>query len=164
MEDLPGLTGTGLSLSVYNFLGFKDTLAAIMHVWAPAFLEHAYKRRQAYMENPEHVYASVLLMRSVPVEKFGVVITVDVETSSPEMLTVGVNESDGCAVSGPPAEELRIKIQNGEVHLMSPCKTKMQRVSRACGALDICQKTRETGEQMAELENRSSQVVPSLPG
>ena len=62
VEDLPGFTGAGLNLTVPHVVGFENIMAAIQRVWASPFSERAFRWRQAYMQAPEHVYASVLLM------------------------------------------------------------------------------------------------------
>ena len=75
VEDLPGFTGAGLNKTVPHVVGFEEIFQAISTVWASPFSERAYRWRQAFMETPEHVYASVLLMKSVPAEKSGVMVT-----------------------------------------------------------------------------------------
>jgi phosphoenolpyruvate synthase/pyruvate phosphate dikinase len=128
VEDLPGFTGAGLNLTVPNVVGFDHVLAAVSRVWASAFSERAFRWRQAYMENPEHVYVSVLLMKSVPVEKSGVLVTADIYSGQPEWLTIAVNEGVGGAVAGQTAEELKINIQSGEVRLMAQATEPYKRV------------------------------------
>jgi phosphoenolpyruvate synthase/pyruvate phosphate dikinase len=94
-------------------------LDAIRRVWASPFTERAYRWRQAYMRNPEHVYVSVLLLKSVPVDKSGVMVTADVDTGQTGWLTLAVNEGVGGAVSGQTSEELRVDLASGSVRLMS---------------------------------------------
>jgi hypothetical protein len=112
VEDLPGFTGAGLNLTVPHVIGFENIMDAIARVWASPFSERAFRWRQAYMESPEHVYASVLLMKSVPAEKSGVLITADIDSGQPGWLTIAVSEGVGGAVSGQTAEELRINTQS----------------------------------------------------
>jgi hypothetical protein len=128
VEDLPGFTGAGLNLTVPNVVGFENILAAILKVWASPFGERAYRWRQAYMDRPEHLYASVLLLKSVPAEKSGVMVTVEVERGEPGWLSVAVNEGVGGAVSGQTAEELRIEKGSGEVRLLSQATEPFKRV------------------------------------
>jgi phosphoenolpyruvate synthase/pyruvate phosphate dikinase len=128
VEDLPGFTGAGLNLTVPHVVGFENIMAAIKRVWASPFSERAFRWRQAYMDSPEHVYASVLLMKSVPVEKSGVLVTADVESGQPGWLTVAVNEGVGGAVSGQTAEELKINMQNGGIHLLAHATDPYKRV------------------------------------
>ncbi len=128
VEDLPGFTGAGLNLTVANVVGFDNILAAISRVWASPFTERAYRWRQAYMETPEHVYASVLLMKSVPADKSGVMVTADIDSGQPGWLTIAVNEGVGGAVSGQTAEELRVNLTNGRVRLMAHAAEPRKRI------------------------------------
>jgi phosphoenolpyruvate synthase/pyruvate phosphate dikinase len=128
VEDLPGFTGAGLNLTVVNVVGFENVLEAIHQVWASPFTERAYSWRQAYMENPEHIYVSVLLLKSVPADKSGVMVTVDVDSGQAGWLTIAVNEGVGGAVSGQSAEELRVNTQNGHVRLMAHATEPYKRV------------------------------------
>jgi len=128
VEDLPGFTGAGLNLTVPNVVGFENVIKAINQVWASPFTERAYHWRQAYMQDPEHIYVSVLLLKSVPADKSGVMVTADVDTGQSGWLTIAVNEGVGGAVSGQTAEELRIRLADGEVRLMSPATEPYKRV------------------------------------
>jgi phosphohistidine swiveling domain-containing protein len=135
VEDLPGFTGAGLNLTVPHVVGFENVMAAIRRVWASPFTERAYRWRQAYMEHPEHVYASVLLMKSVPAEKSGVMVTADIESGKPGWLTVAVNEGVGGAVSGQTAEELRIHESSGNVFLLAHATEPYKRVLLSEGGI-----------------------------
>jgi phosphoenolpyruvate synthase/pyruvate phosphate dikinase len=128
VEDLPGFTGAGLNLTVANVVGFDRVLEAISRVWASPFTERAYRWRQAYMTTPEHVYASVLLMKSVPADKSGVMVTADIDTGLPGWLTIAVNEGVGGAVSGQTAEELRVNLKSGRVRLMAHAAEPSKRI------------------------------------
>ena len=128
VEDLPGFTGAGLNLTVVNVVGLQNVLEAINRVWASPFSERAYRWRQAYMENPEHIYASVLLLKSIPADKSGVMITADIGTGQTGWLTIAVNEGVGGAVSGQTSEELRINMSDGKVRLMAQATEPYKRV------------------------------------
>ncbi len=128
VEDLPGFTGAGLNLTVPHVVGFDKIMAAVQRVWASPFSERAFRWRQAYMDSPEHVYASVLLMKSVPVEKSGVLVTADVDSGQPGWLTIAINEGVGGAVSGQTAEELKINMQNGGIRLLAHATDPYKRV------------------------------------
>jgi phosphohistidine swiveling domain-containing protein len=128
VEDLPGFTGAGLNLTVPHVVGFENVMAAIQRVWASPFSARAFRWRQAYMETPEHVYASVLLMKSVPVAKSGVLVTADIESGKPGWLTVAINEGVGGAVSGQTAEELKINMQSGSIRLLAHATDPYKRV------------------------------------
>ncbi|MGE5258717.1 MAG: PEP/pyruvate-binding domain-containing protein [Hyphomicrobiales bacterium] len=131
VEDLPGFSGAGLNLTVMNVVGFDRVVEAIRQVWASPFTDRAYQWRQALMEKPEHVYVSVLLLKSVPSEKSGVMVTADVEGGRPGRLSVAVSEGVGGAVSGQTAEELRIDPGRGKTLLLAqatePLKVVLQR-------------------------------------
>ncbi len=128
VEDLPGFTGAGLNLTVPHVVGFENIMAAVQRVWASPFSERAFRWRQAYMDSPEHVYASVLLMESVAVEKSGVLVTADIENGQSGWLTIAINEGVGGAVSGQTAEELKINMQNGGIRLLAHATDPYKRV------------------------------------
>jgi hypothetical protein len=137
VEDLPGFTGAGLNLTVPNVISFERVLEAIQQVWASPFTERAYGWRQASMNNPvEDVYPSVLLLRSVPVEKSGVLVTVDIDTGRAGSLSIAVNEGIGGAVAGQLAEELRVDVTTGEVRLLAEAAQPTRQVLRPGGGLE----------------------------
>jgi phosphoenolpyruvate synthase/pyruvate phosphate dikinase len=108
VEDLPGFTGAGLNLTLPNVMGFEALLQGIPRVWASPFPARAFAWRQSLMTQPEHVYTSILLLESVPVDKSGVLVTQDIDSGDPAVLSVAVNEGPGGAVDGQAAESLRI--------------------------------------------------------
>lgn len=128
VEDLPGFTGAGLNKTVPNVIGFDNVLKAIREVWASPFTERSFGWRQDLMDTPEHVYASVLLHKSVPNEKSGVLITADVDTGDPRFLTIVVNAGVGGGVEGQAAETLRVYLPTGEVRLLASVTTTQKRV------------------------------------
>ncbi|MDX1300620.1 MAG: PEP/pyruvate-binding domain-containing protein, partial [Pseudomonas sp.] len=95
IEDLPGFSGAGLNLTVPNVVGFDEIFAAVHRVWASPFSQRACAWRQGKMTKPEHVYPAVLLMRTVPVDKSGVMITRDVDSGDSGWLSVAINEGIG---------------------------------------------------------------------
>jgi hypothetical protein len=119
VEDLPGFTGAGLNLTLPNVVGFDALQDAINRVWASPFTQRAFAWRQALMEDPQHVYTSILLLRSVAVDKSGVLVTQDLETGDRAVLSVAVNEGLGGAVDGQAAESLRIDTDDGTVRLLA---------------------------------------------
>ena len=135
VEDTPGFTGAGLNLTVPHVVGFDNVLEAISRVWASPFSERAYAWRQAYMENPEHVYASVLLQKSVPADKSGVLVTADVTSGQAGWLTVAVSEGVGGAVSNQTAEEIRIQTDSGHVRLMAHATEPNKRILLKTGGV-----------------------------
>jgi hypothetical protein len=135
VEDLPGFSGAGLNLTVMNVVGFDRVLEAIRQVWASPFTDRAYQWRQSLMEKPEHVYVSILLLKSVPSEKSGVMVTADVESGRPGRLSVAVSEGVGGAVSGQTAEELRIDPAGGKVRLLAQATEPLKSVLRSDGGM-----------------------------
>lgn len=136
VEDLPGFSGAGLNLTVPNVVGLDRVVEAIVRVWASPFGERAFAWRQMRMDAPEHVYVSVLLQRSVPVDKSGVMVTQDLGSGSTEAYTVAVNEGVGGAVSGQAAEELLIGSDAGKVRLLAEASAASRRVLGAGGGLE----------------------------
>jgi len=135
VEDLPGFTGAGLNLTVPHVVGLENILQAVIRVWASPFTHRAYSWRQAVMTDPQHVYVSVLLLKSVPVEKSGVMVTVDPDGIGRDTLAVAVNEGIGGAVAGQSAEELRIDMESGRVRLMAQASDPLKRVLNSAGGL-----------------------------
>jgi len=135
LEDLPGFTGAGLNLTVPNVVGFENVLDAIARVWASPFSERSFAWRQQRMDQPEHVYVSILLMRTVPVEKSGVMVTMDVATGRRSWYSVAANEGVGGAVHGQAAEEIRINAYTGAVRLLSEATSYYRRVATTQGGL-----------------------------
>jgi phosphoenolpyruvate synthase/pyruvate phosphate dikinase len=71
------------------------------------------------MEQPEHVYPAVLLLKTFASEKSGVLVTTDVENGDRHWLSVAVSEGVGGAVEGQAAEELRVERATGAVRLLA---------------------------------------------
>ena len=63
VEDLPGFTGAGLNLTLFNVVGFDNIVKAISEVWASPYTPRAWAWRQSHMKGPEHVYPAVLLLQ-----------------------------------------------------------------------------------------------------
>ena len=119
IEDQANFSGAGLNLTVANAVGFDAITSAILRVWASPFSDRSYAWRQSHMTKPEHVYPSVLLMKSFPSEKSGVLVTADVDDGDRAWLSIATNEGIGGAVEGQSAEELRVERASGEVRLMA---------------------------------------------
>jgi hypothetical protein len=132
VEDLPGFTGAGLNLTLFNVVGYENVLQAVKDVWASPFTERSYGWRQNNMELPEYVFASVAVQKAFPSEKSGVLVTVDVDTGEKGWLTVAVNEGVGGAVEGQAAESLKISPTTGEVRFLAQA-TSPRRMALAPG-------------------------------
>ena len=135
VEDLPGFTGAGLNLTVFNVVGFDNIVKSISQVWASPYEPRAWAWRQAHMKGPEHVYPAVLLLQTVPSDISGVMITQDVDTGDPNALSVAVNEGVGGAVEGQAAESVRIDRKNGETRLMATATASRRMVPQATGGI-----------------------------
>ncbi len=135
VEDLPGFTGAGLNLTVPNVVGFDAVVQAIQKVWASPFTERAYAWRQAHMEQPEHVYPAVLLLKTFASDKSGVLVTADVENGDRQWLSIAVSEGVGGAVEGQAAEELRVRRTAGEVRLLAQATAPLRAEPEAAGGM-----------------------------
>ena len=136
VEDLPGFTGAGLNLTVPNVVGVDRVLQALQRVWASPFTARAFAWRQALMSEPEHVYPAILLLKSVPSEKSGVMVTRDVDTGAEGVLSVAVNEGVGGAVDGQAAESLRIDTATAHVRLLAQATAPTRRTLSLDGGVD----------------------------
>jgi len=135
VEDLPGFTGAGLNLTLFNVVGFENIVKGISKVWASPYTQRAWAWRQSHMKGPEHVYPAVLLLQTVPAEVSGVMITQDVDSGDPALLSVAVNEGVGGAVEGQAAESVRIDTRSGEVRLMGSATVPRRMVPLASGGI-----------------------------
>lgn len=167
VEDLPGFTGAGLNLTVPNVIGFENVLEAIQRVWASPFSERAFAWRQNRMNHPEHVYPSVLLMKSVAVDKSGVMLTLDTQTGSPKWLTIAVNQGIGGAVQGQAAEELLIEPESGNIRLLADATAAKKRVLNANGGLVKVQLEADgqvlSAEEISQLVRFSKVLAEKFP-
>jgi hypothetical protein len=128
IEDLPNFTGAGLNLTLPNVIGTENILNAIKEVWASPFTERAFSWRQSSMSKPEHVYVSVLLLKSVAVDRSGVMLTGNIETGDLNDLTVAMNEGIGGAVDNQKAESILLNRQTGIVRLLSKATAQSKKV------------------------------------
>jgi hypothetical protein len=135
VEDLPGFTGAGLNLTLFNVAGFENIVKGISEVWASPYTPRAWAWRQSHMKGPEHVYPAVLLLKTVPSDISGVMITQDVDTGDAGRLTVAVNEGVGGAVDGQAAESVRIDRATGEVQLLAVASAPTKLVPLATGGI-----------------------------
>jgi hypothetical protein len=136
VEDLPGFTGAGLNLTLPNVVGFDNIVAGISRVWASPFTARAFAWRQSHMEHPEDVYPAVLLLKSVPNDKSGVMVTADIDTGDTAVLSVAVNEGVGGAVDGQSAESLRIDTRDGSVRVLATATAPWRRLPAPGGGIE----------------------------
>jgi hypothetical protein len=135
VEDLPGFTGAGLNLTLPNVVGLDALIESIVRVWASPFSQRAFAWRQSHMTRPEHVYTSILLLESVAADKSGVLVTQDIDSGDPGVLSVAVNEGVGGAVEGQAAESLRIPLDGSPVRVLATATAPWQRLPHPRGGL-----------------------------
>ena len=135
VEDLPGFTGAGLNLTLFNIVGLDNIVKGLLEVWASPYTQRAWAWRQAHMKGPEHIYPAVLLLRTVPSDISGVMITQDVDSGDRNILSVAVNEGVGGAVDGQAAESVRIDKRTGSVRLMAAATAPRRLVPQATGGI-----------------------------
>jgi hypothetical protein len=135
VEDLPGFTGAGLNLTVANVVGYDNIVRAIHEVWASPFTERAYGWRQSHMETPEFVFPAVVIQRSFPSEKSGVMVTADVDTGRMDRLSIAVNEGVGGAVEGQATESLLVDADGG-VRFQAQATAPQKAVLSRTGGID----------------------------
>ncbi len=135
VEDLPGFTGAGLNLTLFNVAGFDNIVKGISEVWASPYTPRAWGWRQSHMKGPEHVYPAVLLLKTVPSDISGVMITQDVDNGDAGRLTVAVNEGVGGAVDGQAAESVRIDRASGQLQLLAVASAPTKLVPLPAGGI-----------------------------
>jgi hypothetical protein len=127
LEDLPQFSGAGLNLTVPHVTTLEAILASVKRVWTSPFSERAYLWRKQVLEDRGEIYPSVLLLRSVPSEKSGVLITSGLQLGGPWDLTVVTGEGVGAAVEGDDTETLLVDPE-GRVTLLSQAKAPFKKV------------------------------------
>ena len=115
-EDLPQFTGAGLNKTIPHVVGLDRQFAAVPQVWSSVYTQRAMAWRARILSNPEAVFASVLLMKSVPSEKSGVLVTSDLTTGG-SGLTVSVAWGVGGAVDNESAESRVLRADGGSLLL-----------------------------------------------
>lgn len=121
MEDLKDFTGAGLNLTVPNVVDRERLLQAVRDVWASPFTERSYRWRQKVLLNPENVYPSILLQRSVNLSVSGVLITTGLVSQQADDVTVAFSRGVGGAVDGQAAESWLLR-QDGADVFLSPAR------------------------------------------
>ncbi|BAO55169.1 phosphoenolpyruvate synthase [Nonlabens marinus S1-08] len=132
MEDLEEFTGAGLNLTVFNAVERDKIIQGIRDVWASPYTERSFKWRQAYLENPENVYPSILIIPTVDVDYSGVLITKDFINNNDDKITVAMSRGGGGAVDGQAAETYLVD-KNGKGELISPARENKMRQLPATG-------------------------------
>ena len=134
VEDLPEFTGAGLSETVPNVVGLDAQLATVPRVWSSVLSPRALAWRSSLLSNPEQVYASVLVMKSVPSDKSGVLVIANLIDPLEAGLTASTAWGVGGAVAGEAAESLTILPES--TRLVSEAKAPYRRQLSASGGID----------------------------
>jgi Pyruvate phosphate dikinase, AMP/ATP-binding domain len=135
VEDLPQFTGAGLSETLPHVVGLDSQLTGIPRVWASVLSPRALAWRSSLLTNPEQIYASVLVMKSVPSEKSGVLVTSNLAAPGQPGMTVSTAWGVGGAVAGEAAEGL-VLLPDRSTQLLFEAKTPWQRQLSARGGVD----------------------------
>jgi hypothetical protein len=134
VEDLPGFTGAGLNETIANVVDPAAQRRAIARVWASPYRERAVAWRAPLLTRPEEVYTSVLLMKSVPADKSGVLVTTDLVRRRPG-LTVATSWGVGGAVDGDSAETVVLEPGGGAI-VVGEAKAPYRRRLRETGGVE----------------------------
>jgi rifampicin phosphotransferase len=121
MEDLKDFTGAGLNLTLFNVVEADKILSGIKDVWASPYSERSYRWRQKYLNDPQNVFPSIVVIPSVNVDYSGVMVTKGIKTDNPEDVTVAFSRGAGGAVDGQAAETFILR-SNGGTTLVSPAR------------------------------------------
>lgn len=164
VEDLPQFTGAGLNLTLPNVVGLEHQLRAVSEVWASIYTRRAMAWRGRILNDPENVFASVLLMKSVPSEKSGVMVTTNLNSPRPG-LTVSTAWGVGGAVDNESAAS-RVLYRNGDSLLLAEAKAAYKRVLAASGG--VAWVPAETGSVLTpaeqnELRQLAAEVTERYP-
>ena len=143
MEDLDDFTGAGLNLTLPNVMDEAVLLSGIRDVWASAYSERSYEWRQRLLTNPQDIYPSVLLQRSVDVNASGVLLTTGLTAGGPNDVTVAFNRGVGGAVVGQSAETWLLRA-DGTAELLAPAREPIYRVLSGQGGVAERTATAET--------------------
>jgi hypothetical protein len=166
MEDLKDFTGAGLNLTVFNVVETEKVYQGIRDVWASPYTERSFKWRQRFMNNPENVYPSILIIPSVDADHSGVMITKGLTTGDMNESTVAFNLGVGGAVDGQAAETWRID-ETGKYYLVSPAREPSYRSIPASGGSREVASTYDerilSTDDLAALHTLSQRIRKELP-
>lgn len=170
MEDLRDFTGAGLNLTVFNVVDPQKIFQAIKDVWASPYSERSYKWRQYYLNDPENVYPSIVIIPSVDGDHSGVMITKGLTSHDENDITVAFNYGVGGAVDGQAAESWLLKADGTNV-LLSPAREPSYRTIPASGGSVIKNATFEKRIlnpdhllALREMAGKIKEQLPKVPG
>ncbi|MBA3010432.1 MAG: PEP/pyruvate-binding domain-containing protein [Proteobacteria bacterium] len=170
MEDIQGFTGAGLNLTLFNVLEKESLFQGIRDVWASPYGERSYLWRQKYLENPENVFPSILLLPSVNVDKSGVVITHGIISNQAQDITVAFSRGVGGAVDGQAAETYLLTESGTDILLYPSRETRSTQLPATGGIekkfqlLDQPILNQEERLQIRDLVKTVRSLLPDTPG
>ena len=166
MEDLKDFSGAGLNLTVFNVRERSKILQGIRDVWASPYTERSYKWRQKYLNNPQNVFPSTLIIPSVNVDKSGVIITTGITSSNKNDITIAFSRGAGGAVEGQISESYLGTSQN-KFELLSPSRETKYNFLPESGGVNKNSATFEkpilSKSELVMLKNFIDQVKLKLP-
>lgn len=166
MEDLKEFTGAGLNLTLFNLLEQDKIIKGIKEVWASPFSERSYKWRQKYLENPENIYPSILVIPSVDVEKSGVLITKGIANNNINDMTIAFSQGVGGAVDGQSAETY-LAYNSGGYTLLSPSRENVYKSIPVTGGTDKNYKVvglnTNSGKDLILIKDVANQIKKAMP-
>ncbi len=127
VEDLKEFTGAGLNKTVANRTQRDSILAAIRKVWASPYTERSFRWRQRILKNPEYVFPSVILHRTVPSEISGVMVTTDLEGKTKNAISISASEGVAAVVDGGSPETIVIE-PDGTVRLLASSRSSTRKL------------------------------------
>jgi hypothetical protein len=170
MEDLKDFTGAGLNLTIFNVLNKDAILKGIRDVWASPYTERSFRWRQSYLNNPENVFPSILIIPSVDVDYSGVVVTKGLGAGRSEDITVAFSRGVGGAVDGQAAESYLLT-ENGDNMLITPARETQLKTMPSSGGTNTVFAffnepilNYENIEDLRQIANRIKSILPSTPG
>ncbi len=170
MEDLKDFTGAGLNLTVFNAVDPEKIYQGIRDVWSSPYSERSYKWRQRYLNNPENVFPSIVIIPSVDGDYSGVMVTKGVTSQRDDDLTVAFNRGVGGAVDGQAAESWLLSA-DGTEHLISPARESTYLTIPATGGSVKKKATFEKRilspsnlDALREIAKKVQQELPNAPG
>jgi hypothetical protein len=167
VEDLKEFTGAGLNLTVPNRVRRTEIFAAIRAVWASPYSERSFRWRQRLLVNPEYVFPSVILHRTVPSEMSGVMVTTDLETGAGGALTVSCSEGVAAVVDGGAPETVVITGDRVKLLASSRSATKKRIPKPPKSGIEVVPSVgREPllgAAEIAELETFAGEVKRQIP-
>ncbi len=140
VEDLDDFNGAGLNLTLFDRRALDEVFSGLKEVWASPFTYRSFSWRQALIDEPLWVLPSVVILESIPTEKSGVLVTIDVDRGDSDSMLIATSEGVGGAVDGSPAETLVVSPDG--VELVTMFKSPWRRLLQSEGGSAVVPSTR----------------------